>query len=260
MHPALWTSVTGLDAQNYDLKIISNNLSNLSTTGYKKSRAQFKDLFYTTATQPGAQVDLNTQNPIGIMLGSGVKITGNQKIYEQGTLERTNNELDLAIKGNGFFEIMMPDGTVAFTRDGSFNLNEQGQVVTSQGYLLNPPIGPIAQDVESLTIGNDGTITSISGNTATNLGTLTLATFVNSAGLKPIGDNLLTETPASGAPTVNNPGNAGAGLIEQGALEASNVNIVEELVRMIETQRAYEMDAKSVEAVDGMLRFLSQAL
>ena len=260
MHPALWTSVTGLDAQNYDLKIISNNLSNLSTTGYKKSRAQFKDLFYTTATQPGAQVDLDTQNPTGIMLGSGVKITGNQKIYEQGTLERTNNQLDLAIKGNGFFEISMPDGTIAYTRDGSFNLNDEGYLVTAEGYPLNPPIGPITQDVESLNIGNDGTITTIIGNTSTVVGTLTLATFVNPAGLKPLGDNLLVESDASGASTINTPGVAGTGRIEQGALESSNVNIVEELVRMIETQRAYEMNAKSVEAVDGMLRFLSQAL
>ncbi|MGE4348896.1 MAG: flagellar basal-body rod protein FlgG [Candidatus Berkiella sp.] len=261
MHPALWISVTGLEAQNTDIRVISNNLANVSTTGYKKSRAVFEDLLYQNVRQPGGQSTENTELPSGLMLGTGVKTLATQKIFTQGSVINTQNQLDLAINGKGFFQITRPDGTIAYTRDGSFQLNSQGQIVTGNGYLLDPNI-TVPDDTVSITIGTDGIVSVLTqGNTTPQqIGNIEIADFINPAGLQPIGENQYTETAASGTPTTGTPGLTGLGSVAQGSLESSNVNVVEELVRLIQTQRAYEMNAKSVETVDGMLRYLSQNL
>ena len=261
MHPALWISVTGLEAQNTDIRVISNNLANVSTTGYKKSRAVFEDLLYQNVRQPGGQSTENTELPSGLMLGTGVKTLATQKIFTQGSVINTQNQLDLAINGKGFFQITRPDGTIAYTRDGSFQLNSQGQIVTGNGYLLDPNI-TVPDDTVSITIGTDGIVSVLTqGNTTPQqIGNIEIADFINPAGLQPIGENQYTETAASGTPTTGTPGLTGLGSVAQGSLESSNVNVVEELVRLIQTQRAYEMNAKSVETLDGMLRYLSQNL
>lgn len=261
MHPALWVSVTGLEAQNTDIRVISNNLANVGTTGYKKSRAMFEDLLYQTIRQPGAQSTQDTEIPSGLMLGTGVKSVASPKIFSQGSLVQTEAELDLAINGKGFFEVLRPDGTTAYTRDGSFQRNGSGQLVTANGYQVQPAIS-IPDDAVSITIGNDGIVSVMTqgGAAPTQVGQLQLATFTNPTGLQPIGENQFLETVSSGSPTTGVPGQNGTGSLLQGSLETSNVNVVEELVRLIETQRAYEMNAKSVETVDGMLRYLSQSL
>lgn len=261
MHPALWISVTGLEAQNTDIRVISNNLANVSTTGYKKSRAVFEDLLYQNVRQPGGQSTENTELPSGLMLGTGVKTLATQKIFSQGSVINTQNQLDLAINGKGFFQITRPDGTIAYTRDGSFQLNSQGQIVTSNGYLLDPNI-TVPDDTISITIGTDGIVSVLTqgNNTPQQVGNIEISDFINPAGLQPIGENQYTETAASGTPTTGTPGLTGLGSLAQGSLESSNVNVVEELVRLIQTQRAYEMNAKSVETVDGMLRYISQNL
>ncbi|MCS5708625.1 flagellar basal-body rod protein FlgG [Candidatus Berkiella cookevillensis] len=261
MHPALWISVTGLEAQNTDIRVISNNLANVSTTGYKKSRAVFEDLLYQNVRQPGGQSTENTELPSGLMLGTGVKTLATQKIFSQGSVINTQNQLDLAINGKGFFQITRPDGTIAYTRDGSFQLNSQGQIVTGNGYLLDPNI-TVPDDTVSITIGTDGIVSVLTqgNNTPQQIGNIEISDFINPAGLQPIGENQYTETAASGTPTTGTPGLTGLGSLAQGSLESSNVNVVEELVRLIQTQRAYEMNAKSVETVDGMLRYLSQNL
>lgn len=261
MHPALWVSVTGLEAQNTDIRVISNNLANVSTTGYKKDRAVFEDLLYQTVRQPGGQSTESTELPSGLMLGTGVKTLATQKIYSQGSVITTDNQLDLAINGKGFFQITRPDGTIAYTRDGSFQLNSQGQIVTGNGYLMEPNI-TIPQDTLSVTIGTDGVVSVLAqgSNSPTQVGTIQIADFINPAGLQPIGENHFLETAASGTATTGNPGQSGLGSVTQGVLESSNVNVVEELVKLIQTQRAYEMNAKSVETVDGMLQYISQTL
>lgn len=261
MHPALWVSVTGLSAQDTDIRVISNNLANVGTTGYKKGRAVFEDLLYQTVRQPGAQSTEDTELPSGLMLGTGVRSVATQKIHTQGSLTQTENQLDLAINGRGYFQVLKPDGQIAYTRDGSFQVNSNGEIVTSNGYIVQPAIS-IPQDAATITIGNDGVISVLSqgSSTPTQVGNLQIASFSNPSGLQPIGENQYLETVASGSPTIGNPTQSGLGSVLQGSLETSNVNVVEELVKLIETQRAYEMNAKSVETVDGMLKFLSQSL
>jgi len=257
MDASMWIAKTGLDAQQTRMSVISNNLANVNTTGFKRDRASFEDMLYQKLRQPGAQNTTTEQAPTGLMLGTGVRIVSTEKTHVQGSLVSTKNALDLAIQGEGFFQIAMPDGTLAYTRDGSFKLSATGQLVTANGALLQPPV-TIPANVASISIGQDGTVSveNATGGTQ-NIGQIQTARFVNPAGLQAIGQNLLKETPASGAATVGAPGQTGAGQLMQGALEASNVNVVEEMVNMIETQRAYEVNSKAISAVDGMLRFLN---
>jgi len=258
MDASLWIAKTGLDAQQTRMSVISNNLANVNTTGFKRDRAVFEDMLYQNIRQAGGQTSANTQSPTGMMLGTGVRILATEKTHTQGSMQTTQNALDVAIQGDGYFQILQPDGTIAYTRDGSFKLSATGQLVTANGALLQPEIA-IPQNAASVTIGADGTvsITSFGGGGTRNIGQVQIARFFNSAGLQPIGQNLLKETTASGAPQVQRPGLAGAGSLMQGALEASNVNVVEEMVNMIETQRAYEINSKAISAADGMLRFLN---
>ncbi|MFT4561026.1 MAG: flagellar basal-body rod protein FlgG [Gammaproteobacteria bacterium] len=261
MPSALHIAKTGLDALQTRMSVISNNLANVGTTGYKKSRASFEDLLYETVSQPGGSTSQNTELPSGLMLGTGVRTVSTEKIFTQGSLTRTESSLDVAIQGRGFLQILLPDGATAYTRDGSFSINSQGQVVTSSGYELDPSLTVPAQTL-SLTIGADGTVTAqTAGSTATTqIGSLQLADFINPQGLQAVGQNLFKETVASGSPQASTPGLNGLGTLIQGSLEASNVNVVEELVNMIETQRSYEMNSKAIQTVDEMLQFVSQQL
>jgi flagellar basal-body rod protein FlgG len=261
MNSALWVAKTGLDAQQMQMSVVSNNLANVNTTGFKKGRAVFEDLLYQNVRQPGGQTTQQTQAPTGLMLGTGVRIVATDKQFSQGNIQQTNNSLDVAVNGRGFFQITMPDGSLAYTRDGTFQLNSQGQVVTSNGYPLQPSI-TVPQGAQSVTIGTDGTVSVVpaTSSTPTQVGTLTLADFVNPAGLQDRGNNLYSETAASGAPQTGTPGLSGLGTLSQGSLEASNVDVVEEMVNMIEVQRAYEMNSKAVSTTDQMLQFISQNL
>ena len=261
MNLALWAAKTGLDAQNTNMAVISNNLANVNTTGYKKGRAVFQDLVYQNIRQVGAQSSQNTQYPTGLTLGTGVRIVSTEKLYQQGSLNQTGNSLDIAITGKGFFQITMPDGTLAYTSDGSFQLDSQGNVVTASGYPLSPAI-TIPSNAQSVTMGSDGTVsvTTPKTPTPTTVGQIQLASFINEAGLQPSGNNLLIESAASGAPQAGTAGTNGLGTIQQGSLETSNVNVVEELVNMIETQRAYEMNSKAITTADQMLQYLTTNL
>jgi flagellar basal-body rod protein FlgG len=261
MLPALWVSKTGLAAQDMNLTTISNNLANVSTTGFKRDRAEFQDLLYQIRRQPGAQSSQDTQLPTGLQLGTGVRIVGTAKQFTQGGLQTTEQPLDMAVNGRGFFQILQPDGTVSYTRDGSFHLDSNGQMVTSQGFPLEPAI-VLPAEVQSFTVGEDGTVSvTVSGNpTPQVVGNIQTADFVNPAGLQAIGNNLFLETGASGAPQVGTPGLTGLGPVLQNTLENSNVSVVEELVNMITTQRAYEMNSKVISTSDQMLGFLSQNL
>ena len=261
MNPALWAAKTGLDAQQTRMAVVSNNLANVNTTGFKKSRAVFEDLLYQNVTQVGAATSQNTQAASGLELGTGVRVVATEKTYTQGNLSQTGNAMDLAISGRGFFQVLMPDGTLGYTRAGDFQLNASGQLVTSSGYTLQPAIS-IPQGAQSVTIGNDGTVSvQLAGQSApTTVGSLQLADFVNPAGLQPRGENLLTESAASGTAQTSNPGQNGLGTLLQGSVESSNVNVVEEMVNMIETQRAYEMNTKAIETTDQMLQYLSSNL
>ncbi|MDD3608506.1 MAG: flagellar basal-body rod protein FlgG [Halothiobacillaceae bacterium] len=256
--PALWIAKTGLDAQQTRMSVISNNLANVNTTGFKRDRAVFQDLIYQNYRQVGANATQDAQLPTGLNIGTGVRVAATEKLHTQGNIVQTENALDLAITGRGYFQVLTPDGSIAYSRDGDFELNNQGQVVTSNGLLLEPAI-TIPENAQSITIGKDGTVTvQLQGQAQpAQVGAITLADFINPAGLQPIGDNLYVESAASGAPQVGNPGLNGIGNLQQGALESSNVNVVEELVNMIETQRAYEMNSKSISATDGMLQFLN---
>ena len=257
MDASMWIAKTGLDAQQTRMSVISNNLANVNTTGFKRDRATFEDMLYQKLRQPGAQNTVDSQAPTGLMLGTGVRIVSTEKTHIQGSLVSTKNALDVAIQGEGFFQIAQPDGSMAYTRDGSFKLSATGQLVTSNGALLQPPI-VIPPNVASISIGQDGTVSVENANGgAQNIGQIQVARFVNPAGLQSMGQNLLKETPASGTVQLGAPGQTGAGHLMQGALEASNVNVVEEMVNMIETQRAYEINSKAISAVDGMLRFLN---
>ena len=260
MDASMWVAKTGLDAQQTRMAVISNNLANVNTAGFKRDRALFEDLLYQNIRQAGGQTGVDTQAPTGMMLGTGTRIVATEKLHSQGSLINTENALDLAIQGEGFFQILQPDGTLAYTRDGSFKLSNIGEVVTSTGSRLQPPL-TIPQNVSSLTIGADGTVSaSLFGGGAQQLGNFQTTRFLNPAGLEPLGRNLFRETAASGPPQVLTPGQNGAGQLVQGALEASNVNVVEEMVNMIETQRAYEVNSKAISSADGMLRFLNQNL
>ena len=256
---SLWISKTGLDAQQTQMDVIANNLANVSTNGFKRSRAVFEDLLYQNIRQPGAQSSQQTQLPSGLQLGTGVRPVATERIFSQGNLQQTSNDKDVAIQGAGFFQVLMPDGTTAYTRDGSFQTDSQGQLVTSSGFPVQPAIS-IPANAQSFSVGRDGTVSvTTAGSTAsTQVGTLQLATFINTAGLQAKGENLYVETTASGNPSLNNPGNNGAGLLTQGYVETSNVNVVEELVNMIQTQRAYEINSKAITTSDQMLQKLTQ--
>ena len=258
MNPALWIAKTGLDAQQTRMAVISNNLANVSTTGFKRSRAVFEDLLYQNVRQPGAQSSQDTQLPSGLMLGTGVRPVATEKLFTQGNMTQTGNPLDLAIQGRGFFQVQLPDGTLAYTRDGSFQMDAQGQVVTSGGYVLQPGL-TVPQGAQSVSVGKDGTISvQLAGQAQpTTLGNMQLADFINPAGLQPVGENLYQETAASGAPQTAAPGLTGLGTLVQGSIESSNVNVVQELVDMIETQRAYEVNSKAIATTDAMLQYVN---
>ncbi len=259
MNRALWISKTGLDAQQTNMAVVSNNLANVSTTGFKRDRAIFEDLIYQNIRQSGAQSSQTTTLPSGLSLGTGVRTVATEKLFSEGNIVQTGNSMDVAINGRGFLQILQPDGTVAYTRDGSLQLNNQGQIVTANGLLLQPQVGNIPTNAQSVTIGSDGIVSvQMPGQVAAQqLGTLQLADFVNPSGLQAIGNNLFQETTASGAPQTSAPGLNGMGSLMQGAVESSNVNVVEEMVNMIEVQRAYEMNSKAISTTDQMLGYLS---
>lgn len=261
MDASMWVAKTGLDAQQTRLNVISNNLANVNTTGFKRDRALFEDLLYQNVRQAGGQTAQATQAPTGLMLGTGTRVVATEKIHAQGNMINTQNALDIAVAGEGMFQIQMPDGTLAYSRDGSFKLSNAGQLVTASGNPLAPPI-VIPGNASSITIGEDGTVSVelFAGGGAQQLGQIQIARFVNPAGLQPLGNNLYKQTVASGEPQLLNPGTQAAGTLRQGMLEASNVNVVEEMVNMIETQRAYEINSKAISAADGMLRFLNNNL
>jgi len=261
MDASMWVAKTGLDAQNRRMNVISNNLANVNTTGYKRQRAVFEDLLYQNVRQVGGQTSANTASPTGLMIGTGVRIIATEKNNAQGNMITTQNALDLAVSGDGFFQVLQPDGTLAYTRDGSFKVSSTGQVVTANGALLQPAL-TIPPTAQSITVGTDGTVSAaISGTTTqTVLGNLTLARFANPAGLASLGQNLMAATNASGQVQQLKPGTVGAGVIVQGSLEASNVNVVEEMVNMIETQRAYEVNSKAIAAADDMLKYVNNNL
>lgn len=261
MLPALYVSKTGLAAQDMNLTTISNNLANVSTTGFKADRAEFQDLLYQTKRQPGANSTTDTELPSGLQLGTGVRIVGTQKNFTAGSLATTDQPLDMAINGRGFFQITQADGTTAYTRDGTFHLDSNGQIVTASGNALNPAI-VVPTSAQTFTVGTDGTvsITTAASATSTVIGNLQTADFINPAGLQAIGSNLYLETAASGAPNVGTPGLNGFGTTLQNTLENSNVSTVEELVNMITTQRAYEMNSKVISTADQMLQYVTQNL
>ncbi len=258
---ALHVAKTGLDAQQTRMSVIANNLANVSTSGFKKGRPTFEDLLYNTVSQPGASSSQNTELPSGLMLGTGVRTVATAKIFTQGTLIQTDNSLDAAIQGRGFFQILLPDGSTGYTRDGSFSMNAQGQLVTATGYEVDPGV-TIPPETLSVTIAPDGTVSALVAGAAspTQVGNLQLADFINPQGLQPIGENLFKETVSSGNPQPGTPGLNGIGTLIQGSIESSNVNVVEELVNMIETQRSYEMNSKAIQTVDEMLQFVTQTL
>ncbi|MBI3711709.1 MAG: flagellar basal-body rod protein FlgG [Burkholderiales bacterium] len=256
---SLWTAKTGLDAQQTQMDVITNNLANVSTTGFKRSRAVFEDLLYQTVRQPGAQSSQQTQLPSGLQLGVGVRPVATERIFTQGNLQQTGNNKDLAINGQGFFQVLMPDGTTGYTRDGSFQVDSQGQMVTSSGFVIQPAI-TIPSNAQSITVARDGTVSVTQPGSASpvQVGSIQLATFINPAGLSALGENLFVETASSGNPGTNAPGTNGAGLLVQSFVETSNVNVAEELVSMIQTQRAYEINSKAITTSDQMLQRLSQ--
>jgi flagellar basal-body rod protein FlgG len=260
MNPALWAAKTGLDAQQTRLAVTSNNLANVSTAGFKKGRAVFEDLLYQSVRQVGGATSQDTQAPSGVHLGTGVRVVATEKIYTQGNFAQTDNALDLAIEGRGFFQIQLPDGNTAYTRDGNFQVNAQGQMVTSSGYILQPGIS-IPDGAQTITISRDGVVSvQTAGGPPTQVGQLQLTDFINPAGLQPLGENLLVETVASGPAQTGTPGQNGLGTTLQGFFESSNVNVVEELVNMIETQRAYEMNSKAISTADQMLEYVNNQL
>ncbi|AXQ30402.1 flagellar basal-body rod protein FlgG [Solimonas sp. K1W22B-7] len=261
MTQALWVAKTGLDAQQTRMTVISNNLANVNTTAFKKGRAAFEDLMYQTVKQAGGATTQQTQAPSGLNLGTGVRVVATEKMFTQGNMLQTGNGLDAAINGRGFFQVTMPDGSTAYTRDGSFKVSSQGELVTSSGYAIQPGI-TLPENAQNVTIGADGTVSvTVPGQSAPQqVGQILVADFINPAGLQPKGENLYTETAASGSPQSGAPGLNGLGSLAQGSLESSNVNVVEELVNMIETQRAYEMNSKAISTTDQMLQYVTNNL
>lgn len=256
---SLWIARTGLDAQQTQLDVIANNLANVSTNGFKRGRAVFEDLMYQNIRQAGSQSSQQTQVPAGLQLGTGVRPVSTARIFTQGNLQKTDGALDLAVQGNGFFQVLLPDGTTGYTRDGSFQKDNQGQLVTSDGYPVQPNI-TIPANALTVSVGQDGTVSVTQAGSAatTQIGSIQVATFINPAGLQSAGQNLYLETAASGTPTPNTPGQNGAGILAQGYVETSNVNVAEELVSMIQTQRAYELNSKVISTSDQMLGRLTQ--
>lgn len=257
---SLWIAKTGLDAQQTKMDVISNNLANVATNGFKRQRAVFEDLMYQTLRQPGAQDGNGNQLPTGLQLGTGVRTASTERIHTQGGLESTGGTYDVAINGSGFFEVELPDGTSAYTRDGSFATDQNGQLVTANGYLVQPGI-VVPDNALTLTITADGTVSVTQPGApgeSVQIGEIQLATFINPAGLQSVGENLYVETDASGPPNLLGPGIDGAGRLMQGWVETSNVNVAEELVNMIQTQRAYEINSKAVSTSDQMLQRLTQ--
>jgi len=256
---SLWIAKTGLDAQQTQLDITSNNLANVSTNGFKRARGVFEDLLYQTLRQPGASSSATTQVPSGLQIGTGVRPVATERIFTQGNLTQTGNCLEIAVQGEGFLQIQLPDGTVGYTRDGAFQKDSQGQIVTANGYPLSPAI-TIPSNALSISIGTDGVVTVLQTGSPTpvQVGQIQLASFVNSGGLQSMGQNLFLETASSGTATPNTPGTNGVGLLNQGYVETSNVNVVEELVNMITTQRAYEINSRSIQTSDQMLARLTQ--
>ena len=258
MNQALWIAKTGLNAQQTRMSVVSNNLANSNTVGFKRDRASFEDLLYQQVRAPGGASSQQNSLPTGLQLGTGVRVVATSKSHVQGTLQQTGNALDVAINGRGFFEVLLPDGTSAYSRDGSFQVNAQGELVTNTGYPVQPGI-QIPEGAQAVSIGSDGTVTvQVAGQAApVQVGSLTLTDFVNPSGLMAKGENLFIETGASGPAQSGTPGLSGLGSVIQGSLESSNVNVVEELVSMIETQRAYEMNAKAISTTDQMLGYLN---
>ena len=261
MYPALWIAKTGLDAQQTRMSVISNNLANVNTHGFKRDRASFEDLIYQNFRQVGANSSADTELPSGFALGTGVRTVATQKLHTQGNLIQTGNNLDLAIEGRGFFQILMPDGTVEYSRSGTFSLDQDGQVVNPNGFALEPAV-IVPPNALSVTVGSDGTVSALAAGdaTPTQIGNIELVDFINPMGLEAVGGNLYRETLSSGTPTATTPGEDGVGTLIQGSLESSNVNVVEELVNMIETQRAYEMNSKAISTTDQMLAFVTNQL
>jgi len=261
MMSALWVSRTGLSAQDTRLTTISNNLANAATVGYKRDEAVFEDLLYQIKRQPGGSSSQNTQLPSGLQLGAGVRVSGTQKQFTEGSIQLTDNALDVAINGRGFFEILLPDGTTAYTRNGQFHRNSDGELVTARGMPVQPGIN-LPEDAQTVTISEDGLVeVTLFGEAAPQqVGQILLTDFINPAGLQAIGNNLFLETASSGVPQQGEPSNDGLGRLEQKALESSNVDVVEELVNMIATQRTYEMNSKVISTADQMLQFVTQTL
>lgn len=259
MISSLWIAKTGLDAQQTNMDVIANNLANVSTNGFKRQRAVFEDLMYQTLRQPGAQSSDQTNLPSGLQIGTGTRPVATERLHTQGNLSKTDNSKDVAVSGQGFFQVQMPDGTTAYTRDGSFQTDQNGQLVTNAGFPVQPGI-TIPANALSMTISRDGVVSVTQQGNAqpVQVGQLTLSTFMNDAGLESLGENLYQETQASGAPTESNPGQNGTGTLYQGYVETSNVNVAEELVTMIQTQRAYEINSKAVSTSDQMLAKLTQ--
>lgn len=256
---SLWIAKTGLEAQQLSMDVIANNLANVSTNGFKRSRAIFEDLLYQTLRQPGAKSTQQTEIPSGLQIGTGVHPVATERIHTQGNLQQTGNSLDVAISGAGFFQVLQADGTTAYSRDGSFQLNSQGQIVTASGYVVQPAITVPATAI-SITISRDGIVSALSSgsSTPTQIGQLQLASFINPGGLQSQGENLYIETASSGSPSTGNPGSNALGYLNQGYVETSNVNVAEELVNMIQTQRAFEMNSRAISASDQMLQKLAQ--
>lgn len=261
MISALWSAKTGLDAQQTKMSVISNNLANASTVGFKRDRAVFEDLMYQNVRQSGAQSSEGTALPSGLNIGTGVRLVATEKLHTQGNMVSTNNPLDLAVQGRGYFEIVMPDGSSAYTRNGEFQVNSEGLIVNAQGYTLQPGIN-IPANAQSIDVGVDGTVSVLTpGNSApTSVGNIQLVDFINPTGLQPLGGNVFGETASSGAPQQGTPNTAGMGGLLSGSLETANVNVVEELVSMIETQRAYEINSKAISTTDDMLAYVNNNL
>jgi len=261
MNAAMWTAKTGVQAQDAKLQAIANNLANVNTTGFKRDRVVFEDLFYQVERQPGAAQAEGMNTPVGVQLGNGVRVAGTQKVFTTGSLQTTGQPLDIAIQGQGFLQVELPSGETAYTRAGQLQRSPEGRLMTAQGYPLVPDI-TLPANAKSITIGENGTVSvGVAGDTAPQeVGQITLAGFVNPAGLLALGDNLYQETTASGVPTEGIAGEESLGAIKQGALEGSNVQVVEEMVDMITAQRTYEMSTKVLSAADGMLQNLAQAV
>ena len=256
---SLWISKTGMEAQQMQLDVISNNLANVSTNGFKKSHAVFEDLMYQNLRQVGSNTSEQSTLPTGLQVGLGVRTVATSRNFSQGNLQQTSNNLDVAIQGNGFFQLTMPDGTIGYTRDGAFQIDNQGRLVTAGGLPVSNGI-TVPSNATNVSIATDGIVTaSIPGSTAPqSIGTIALANFVNTPGLEPKGQNIYAETAASGQPNAGTPGTNGIGSLMQGFVETSNVNVVQELVTMIQTQRAYEMNSKAIQTSDQMLQKLGQ--